>query len=129
MLLVCGHGGNAAPVRRAVDTLRIEGRDVFAFFPSWHGEPHAGRAETALQLALDPSTVLMSRAEPGNTQPLEALMPALRTGGVRSVAENGVLGDPRGATAAEGRRLLDRLGGQLAAAVDGWLQHGTVAVC
>jgi hypothetical protein len=36
-------------------------------------------------------------------------MPALRAGGVQAVSPNGVLGDPRGASAAEGRRLLAEL--------------------
>ena len=47
-------------------------------------------------------------------------MPALRAGGVRAVSRNGVLGDPAGATAAEGSRLLDRLAADLAAAVAAW---------
>ena len=44
--------------------------------------------------------------EPGNVEPLSALMPRLRAGGVRAVAPNGILGDPRGASAEEGRALL-----------------------
>ena len=42
----------------------------------------------------------------GNTAPLSALLPHLRAGGVAAVSRNGVLGDPRGATAEEGERLL-----------------------
>jgi mycofactocin precursor peptide peptidase len=45
----------------------------------------------------------------------------LRTIGVRGVAPNGVLGDPTGATADEGRALLDRLTSDLVRAVDTWL--------
>src|SRR5690348_4722941 len=44
VLLVCAHGGNAEPVRRAVSLLRRESRNVRAWFPS--GPPddtHAGR--------------------------------------------------------------------------------------
>ena len=33
-------------------------------------------------------------------------MPALTAGGMRAVTPNGILGDPRTATAAEGERLL-----------------------
>ncbi len=47
-------------------------------------------------------------------------MPALRAGGVRAVSANGVLGDPAGASAAEGARLLDQLAADLAAAVAAW---------
>ena len=36
-------------------------------------------------------------------------MPELRAHGVRKVSPNGVLGDPAGASAAEGTRLLDLL--------------------
>jgi creatinine amidohydrolase len=35
------------------------------------------------------------------------LLPRLRAEGVRAVSPNGVLGDPAGASAAEGRSLLD----------------------
>ena len=45
-------------------------------------------------------------------------MERLRAGGVRSVSPNGVLGDPRGATAAQGRRLLDELTAGCVAALD-----------
>ncbi|PAK25696.1 mycofactocin biosynthesis peptidyl-dipeptidase MftE [Streptomyces sp. alain-838] len=109
VLLVSAHGGNASTVHRAVARLRGESRDVRAFMPSWEGEPHAGRAETSLQLALGPGRVVEELAEPGDTRSLRALWPLLTRGGVRAVSANGVLGDPTGATAAEGRALLDRL--------------------
>jgi creatinine amidohydrolase len=128
VLLVSGHGGNAEPVRRAVGTLRAEGRSVRAFFPTWEGEPHAGRAETALQLALRADAVLLARAEAGDIRPLTELMPLLRAGGVRAVAPNGVLGDPRGATADEGRDLLLALSIDLTRAVDAWLEREPVAL-
>jgi mycofactocin precursor peptide peptidase len=44
----------------------------------------------------------------------------LRADGVRAVSPNGVLGDPRGAAAAEGRELLAALADDLVAAVDRW---------
>src|SRR6185312_12189057 len=44
-------------------------------------------------------------------------MPRLVAGGVRPVSANGVLGDPAGADAAEGRRLLDRAVAELDRAV------------
>ncbi|MEV0358606.1 mycofactocin biosynthesis peptidyl-dipeptidase MftE [Nocardia sp. NPDC050697] len=109
VLLVSGHGGNAEPLRRACALLRGEGRDVRFFLPQYPGDAHAGRSETALQLALDPARVRLDRAEPGETRALRELLPALRSGGVRAVSANGVLGDPAGATAAEGTALLDRI--------------------
>lgn len=123
VLLVSGHGGNTEPVARAVATLRGEGRDVWSWFPTWEGEPHAGRAETSLQLLLRPDCVLMARAEPGDPRPIDELMPLLRSGGVRSVAPNGILGDPRGATAEEGRQLLDALAVDLTRTLDVWLER------
>jgi creatinine amidohydrolase len=121
VVLVSAHGGNAEPVARAVRTLCGEGREVLAFTPHWEGEPHAGRTETALQMALHPDRVLMARAEPGDTRPIHELMPLLRVGGVRAVVANGVLGDPRGATADEGVTLLDSLAVDLTRVVDAWL--------
>ena len=61
-------------------------------------------------------------AEPGNTAPLADLIDAMRAGGVRAVSENGVLGDPRGASASHGRAILARLSIDLVAAVDEWWQ-------
>jgi creatinine amidohydrolase len=122
LLLVNGHGGNADAVASAVARLRGEGRQCDAFHvapPS--GDAHAGRTETALLLHLDPSAVRLDLAEAGEPRPVGELMDRLRAGGVRSVSPNGVLGDPRGATAAEGRRLLDELIEGCAAALDGLL--------
>lgn len=128
VLLVSGHGGNAEPVQRAVATLRSEGRDVLAYFPRWDGDPHAGRAETAMQLVLRPDAVLTARAEPGNTRPVAELIPRLRSEGVRFVAPNGVLGDPRGATEDEGQALLAKLTVELTRTVDAWLDRDAVVL-
>jgi creatinine amidohydrolase len=123
VLLVCGHGGNAVPLARAVDRLHGEGRDVFAWTPCWEGDPHAGRPETALQLALHPERVLMARAERGDLRSLDETLPLLRSGGVRAVSPNGILGDPRGATAAEGSALLGSLTVDLVRAFDRWVSR------
>ena len=120
VLLVSAHGGNGEPLARAVARLRDEGRDVRSFAPSWDGDAHAGRTETALQLALHPTLVGATR-EPGDCRPLRELLPLLRSGGVRAIAPNGILGDPTGATAAEGERLLDVLAAELTAKVTAWL--------
>lgn len=122
VVLVSAHGGNTEPVTRAVRRLRAESRDVFLFLPTWEGDPHAGRPETALLLALTPDRVELPAAVPGDTRPLAEQWPALRAGGVRAVSASGVLGDPRGATAAEGAALLDSLAAALISAVDTWLR-------
>lgn len=124
VVFVSAHGGNAAPVTRAVRRLQGEGRAASAFFPRWPvaggtGDAHAGRTETSLQLALDPSRVDLAVAAAGNTEPVEQLMPQLIAGGVRAVSRNGVLGDPAGASAADGAALVAEVAGQLTALLDG----------
>jgi creatinine amidohydrolase len=121
VVLVSGHGGNAASLAAAVATLRAEGRPVLGWsarIPA--GDAHAGRTETSLLLALAPQLVRLDVAEPGDTRPLAMVMGELRRHGVASVSPNGVLGDPTGATAEEGRRLLDDLAADLIGAVQAW---------
>jgi mycofactocin system creatininase family protein len=120
VLLVSTHGGNAAPVRRAEQRLRAESRDVRAWMPNWRGDAHAGRSETSLQLALAPGRVRLDRAEPGDRRPISELLPLLRASSVRAVSANGVLGDPAGASAAEGDALLRELLDDLQRAVRTW---------
>ncbi len=121
LLLVCAHGGNVEPVTRAVQRLRTEGRDVHAFLPQWGGDAHAGRTETSLQLALGSAGTHPDLAEAGNTASLRSLWSQLRENGVRAVSANGVLGDPTGASAAEGADLLAALSADLAEQVAAWL--------
>jgi creatinine amidohydrolase len=111
LVFVNGHGGNVAALRAAVELLLSEGRDArwYGCTPPFGSDAHAGRAETSLLLALAPDTVRLGLAEAGNTAPLSELMPALRTGGLAAVTENGVLGDPSGADAAEGAAMLDAM--------------------
>jgi mycofactocin precursor peptide peptidase len=66
-------------------------------------------------LALAPDDVRLGEAVPGETRPLTEIMADLRAGGVRGVSPNGVLGDPTGASAAEGEALLALLVADLAA--------------
>jgi mycofactocin precursor peptide peptidase len=118
MLLVNGHGGNGPAITDAVSRLRDEGRECHV----WHagllgGDAHAGRTETSLMLALAPSEVLLDRAAAGDTRPIAELLPELRAHGVRKVSPNGVLGDPAGASAAGGEKLL----GSLVASLNGQL--------
>jgi creatinine amidohydrolase len=71
-------------------------------------------------LALSPFDVDMTLAESGNTQPLSQIIDALRTGGIRAVSQNGVLGDPTRATASDGFSLLDKWTHDLLADFDHW---------
>lgn len=124
VLLVNGHGGNAAAIAAAVERLRYEGRACAA----WHaglpgGDAHAGRSETSVMLALDPGTVRLEAAVRGETRPITEIMPVLRARGVRAVSTNGVLGDPAGASAAEGEQFLARLADGLNGAMDRLLEQ------
>jgi mycofactocin precursor peptide peptidase len=133
LLFVNAHGGNAAPLATAVERLRFEGRDARAWSPRFGGDAHAGRTETSLMLALTErgrpgpamapvrsTAVREELAEAGNRAPLADLIDDLRAEGVRAVADNGVLGDPTGASAAEGRALLDAAVADLCATVTAW---------
>ncbi len=113
VVVISAHGGNAAPLARAMGRLADEGHPVTAWSPRWGGDLHAGRTETSLMLAIDPGRVVLDRAEPGDTRPLAMLLPELEAHGVGSVSRNGVLGDPDGASAEEGERLLDAAVGAL----------------
>jgi mycofactocin precursor peptide peptidase len=121
LVFVNGHGGNLPTVPDAVAQLRHEGRDA-AWWPCVPaaGDAHAGRTETSILLALDPGSVRVDAAEPGATAPLVELLPALRAGGVAAVSPNGVLGDPTGAYAPEGERLLAEMTGALRAGLTRW---------
>ncbi len=122
LLFVNGHGGNLPTVPDAVVQLRHEGRDVAWFGCAVpRGDAHAGRTETAILLALDPDVVRADALEPGNTAPLAELLPVLVRGGTAAASPNGVLGDPRGATAAEGEELLAGLVTDLRERLHRWL--------
>lgn len=121
LAFVNGHGGNVPTVPQAVAQLRAEGRDVaWSGFLVSGGDAHAGRTETSILLALDPAVVRASALAAGNTESLAALLPTLRHGGLAAASPNGVLGDPRGATPAEGERLLADLVERLRGALARW---------
>jgi creatinine amidohydrolase len=119
VVLVNGHGGNAEPLTRAARTLDTEGRRALAWAPSLPpgGDLHAGRTETSLLLAIAPEVVRLDLAEPGA---VDVDLARLRAEGVRAVSPNGVLGDPTGASAEDGRRLLDAMAADLVSAVAAW---------
>jgi creatinine amidohydrolase len=125
MLLVNGHGGNVPAISEAVRQLRAEGRQSHVWHAGLPGsDAHAGRTETSVMLALAPDEVRMAAAAPGDTRPLADIMPALRASGVRAVSPNGVLGDPVGASADEGDRLLAALVAGLDETLDKLLAEG-----
>jgi mycofactocin precursor peptide peptidase len=107
VMVINGHGGNMAALAESQRVATYEGRRLHHW--SWSapgGDWHAGRTETSMMLAIAPHLVRMEVAEPGMTSLNRETSDRLRADGVRSVAPNGVLGDPTGATAEEGRSLL-----------------------
>lgn len=121
LVFVNGHGGNVATLRTAVSRLRYEGRDVTWFpcvFPD--ADAHAGHTETSVLLHLSPDVVRLDAAVAGNPEPIRELIGAMRAGGVAAVSANGVLGDPRTATAVHGAMLIDGAVGELTRAITEW---------
>ncbi|TWD82372.1 creatinine amidohydrolase [Kribbella amoyensis] len=132
-LVITGHGGNN-PALSVLAQEYVRSDLVFAWTPftsvvadlidgvsEVHG--HAGEAETAQMLYLAPDLVQVDRLEPGATT-LDELGPvarlARRAGGPRvSVGfdvyhKRGVLGDPRIATAEQGRLLVETAADRIA---------------
>lgn len=117
VVFVNGHGGNHTAMQRAADVFERERRRVLIWWPQLPGaDPHAGRTETSLMLALAPDSVLADRSESGPVPSLSEMVQH----GVRALSPNGVLGDPSGADPVEGAELFERLVGQLDAAVAAW---------
>jgi mycofactocin system creatininase family protein len=124
VVLVNAHGGNEDTLGAVQRRCAEEGDDVLVWRATVPGgDAHAGRTETSLLLAIEPTAVRLALAEPGRTEPLATLLPRLRAEGVRPVSSNGVLGDPTGASVEEGRELLEALVRDLTAAVSShWSQ-------
>jgi mycofactocin precursor peptide peptidase len=118
VVYVNGHGGNVGALDAAVEQLVAERHDVcWLACAAVGGDAHAGYTETALMLHLRPADVRRDRAEAGNPAPLEQLLPAMVADGVHAVAANGVLGNPTGASAERGQRVLEEMARRVAAGV------------
>ncbi|OZG27876.1 mycofactocin biosynthesis peptidyl-dipeptidase MftE [Williamsia sp. 1138] len=121
VVFVNGHGGNGSVLATAVKQLRYEGRDVAWFgCGAPGGDAHAGFTETSLLLHLSPEVVRQEAMVRGNVAPVSELMTAMRAGGVAAVSDNGVLGDPTQASAADGRRMLNEMVARLSEALERW---------
>lgn len=121
VVFVNGHGGNVDAVAAAAERLRGEGRPVLVWHPRVPGgDSHAGRTETSLLLHLCPGVVRTDRLAPGSTARWRDIGPVVREHGLAAVTPSGVLGDPTGASAAEGASVLADLVADLSAAVRAW---------
>ena len=107
IVFINAHGGNVAALSKAVFQMIAEQHQV-AWVPcaTEDVDLHAGFTETSLMLHLRPESVRLDRAEPGDTRPLAEVLPELMAGGIAAVSANGVLGDPSGASAAQGELVL-----------------------
>ncbi len=110
VVFLSGHAGNRSALASAIPILRSEGDRVIAILPMIEGsDAHAGRTETSIMLHLAADRVNMDVATAGRAEPISDLIDELRERGIKAVSPNGVLGDPAGASAAEGARLLGKL--------------------
>lgn len=121
VLFVNGHGGNVVAFTNSVALLRSESRDVRVWHPVvTGGDSHAGRTETSLMLYLDDSSVRSDRIETGSMERWRQIETKVIESGLRSITANGVLGDPRAATAEEGRKIFEELANGLCRSAREW---------
>ena len=127
IVLLPTHGGNFKPLAEAftelepVDNVKVialtdleglvkaafESSNAYGVTPAQSGA-HSGEWETSLMLALRPDQVKMDHAAEGFVGELSEIM-AKVFDGIQNLDENGVLGDPRPATAAAGEKYFDEI--------------------
>jgi creatinine amidohydrolase len=126
VVLVPTHGGNFAPVNtvapeiaREIDANVIAVADLGDLMDLQneglreggveYDEPvvHAGAVETAIVLAVEAGLVRTDELEVGHEGEISTAR--LLSEGFKSITENGVLGDPREATAEAGEAILERI--------------------
>jgi creatinine amidohydrolase len=138
IVILPSHGGNFATVRRAIEEARKShpGIDITGFTdflalvdflyrmsaeygisPEESGA-HAGENEASIMMALEPGLVYRDRFAPGYLGPTgEAEMAVIFEKGMTALTSNGILGDPRKASAAQGKVYLERFVDFLVAAI------------
>ncbi len=119
ILLLNGHGGNAAPIRNALTEILHERADLVVYAGEWWHEPavqavlqdafggrlsHADAGETSVVLALRPDVVRLDRAQSSPPSSYTVLTRWV----FREQFPHGVIGDdPRLASAEVGERVLE----------------------
>jgi creatinine amidohydrolase/Fe(II)-dependent formamide hydrolase-like protein len=136
LVFVNGHGGNVAALEVVSRDIRAEtGLLVFRAMLPQFGLPddlvvpdanfgwHAGYSETCIMLALDRSLVHLDLAQSGGATAVRSLagdktrprgQPVPVAWLTHDLSENGVIGDPRGASAEIGERIVASWEAQLA---------------
>ena len=124
LVLLPTHGGNFKPMAKAVAEIEpVKGVQVLAFtdlmglvgaaaessrslgVDAAKSGAHSGEWETSLMLALRPDQVKMDRANLGFTGELSEITEKVFDG-IQHLDPNGVLGDPRPASAEAGKKYL-----------------------
>lgn len=124
VLFVNGHGGNIAAANAAVRQLQAESRSVAVWNPQVPGgDSHAGRTETSMLMYFDPSCVRTEQLQSGSTERWRDIGPRVMAEGLGSVTPNGILGDPRDATAQEGAETCAALVRNLEDFVADWREQ------
>jgi creatinine amidohydrolase len=120
VLFVNGHGGNADAFRVVTNDLVRNNVRHAIWSPPYDAsdDMHAGYTETSVMLHIAPSVVRMGRIVVGNTSAAGDIMDEMRRGGVRSVSDNGILGDPTRATPDDGREIFAKYCASLRAMYD-----------
>jgi creatinine amidohydrolase len=138
IVLVPTHGGNFGPVGASARTLRAAHpamniidytnlNDLMQMSYAASAEfgvdsdasgGHAGEWETSLILALRPELVHMDKAVQGCMNATPEMAPLVFREGIGVLDKNGILGDPRSATAEKGRVYLERAVDAIAAYVN-----------
>ena len=143
-LVVTGHGGNNATLTTVAQDLLVShpgvqlawspltalASDAVAAMNPSAVTGHSGEAETAQMLHLAPHLVHPDRLEPGTTTPDQLddvsrtarhhAQPALTLPYDR-LSANGVLGDPRRATAEDGAAIVQAIVGRITTFLEEWL--------
>jgi len=98
----------ALAFRDAVPLVRFRAQAMQTAVPVGEGGVHAGEWETSMLMAIHPDLVHLERGEPGYTGDLQDAIAAMFGSGVRSISENGVVGDPTRASPAHGGRYWEQ---------------------
>jgi len=125
IVLLPTHGGNFKPMAEAVAEIEpVKGVQVLAFtdlmgligaaaessqslgVDAAKSGAHSGEWETSLMLAIKPEQVKMDRAAEGFVGELSEITSKVFDG-IQNLDQNGVLGDPRPATAKAGNKYLE----------------------
>jgi creatinine amidohydrolase len=128
VLVISGHAGNVPAMQQAVDRLASADGFTVDAFVDWgrYREPlyavgaaaglspeqigsHAGHYETSLMLGMRAELVRMTDARPGFIGAPAEAGARLRASGMRALSDIGVIGDPRGASAALGDRYFEAM--------------------